>query len=608
MKRAYLILIVCVLTLLSASSIRSQTLPYQNTMLDVETRVEDLLGRMSLAEKIGQMTLIEKNSISFADTTQYFIGAILSGGGGYPTPNTPAKWREMVLAFQESALDTPLAIPLIYGVDAVHGHNNVKGAVIFPHNVGLGAARNPELVKAIGEITAREMLATGIYWNYAPVLAVAQDIRWGRIYESYGEDTALVTTLSSAFLRGLQGDSLTALGTPKHFVGDGGTVWGSATTNFYQIDQGVTDVDEDTLRAVHLSPYYQAIEDGALSIMVSFSSWGGLRMHAQRYLITDVLKGEMGFQGFVVSDWDGIGQISRDAYFNVVTGINAGLDMIMVPYDYKGFIGNLTRAVETGDVSLARIDDAVRRILRVKFMLGLFENPYGDETLLAEFGSEAHRAVARQAVAESLVLLQNNNNTLPLQKTVPTIFVAGEGADDIGIQSGGWTIEWQGRAGDITTGTTLLQAIKQAVDPASKVYFNRFGKFDRITDSSGDLLIADVGIVVVGEQPYAEGRGDNAYPVLDERDVKLIEQVYDRSKVVVVVIFSGRPLIITGQLDLADAVVAAWLPGTEGAGITDVLFGDKPFTGKLPLTWYRSVEQIGTDKSNPLFPYGFGLE
>jgi beta-glucosidase len=603
--------------------------PYKDPGLPVETRVEDLLSRMTLAEKIGQMTQVEKYSIEAEDIADLFIGGLLSGGGGYPSnrSNTPENWAKMVNGFQEYALKTRLGIPVIYGVDAVHGHAGVEGAVVFPHNAGLGATRDPDLVERVGQVTAKEMAATGIYWNFAPVVAVPQDIRWGRTHESFSENTELVSTLSAAYIRGLQNVGpdrdlsapTTVLATPKHYVGDGGTAWGSSDTfveQQFMLDQGVTDVDEATLRAVHLPPYKEAIDNGALSIMVSFSSWGGLKMHAQKYLLTDVLKGELGFEGFLVSDWAGIDQIPGDYYSDVVTSINAGLDMIMVPIEYHAFITNLTRAVEDGDVPVERIDDAVRRILRVKFELGLFERPFGDDALLPQVGSDEHRAVAREAVSKSLVLLKNEGATLPLSKDTPLIFVAGEGADDVGIQCGGWTIEWQGVYGNISPpGTTILDGVENLVSPNTAVHYNRFGKYDRVVDDSGNPAIAYVGIVAVGELPYAEGVGDRAALSLSDADVALIERVRERSEKLVVILLSGRPLIITDQLPLVDAFVAAWQPGTEGQGVADVLFGDAPFSGKLPYTWPRSMAQLpfdftnpGTGEAGPLFPFGYGLE
>ncbi len=588
------------------ASLVTQDVPlYLDPSQPIETRVENLLARMTLAEKIGQMTQVEKGSINPQAVTEHAIGSVLSGGGGYPNPNTPAAWAEMVNAYKAAALKTRLGIPLIYGVDAVHGHNNVRGAVIFPHNIGLGATGNPDLVRRIGEVTALEVAATSIEWNFAPVVAVPQDIRWGRTYEAYSEDTALVTELATAYLEGLQGanlaDAHTVLATPKHFVGDGGTSWGTSTTENYKLDQGVTEVAETTLRAIHLPPYQAVIEAGAQSIMISFSSWGGMKMHAQHYLITEVLKGELGFKGFVVSDWGGIDQISGDYYQAVVTAINAGVDMNMVPYSYQRFITTLTRAVEKGDVSQARIDDAVRRILMVKFALGLFERPLGDPALLALVGSDEHRTLAREAVAQSLVLLKNEGGVLPLAGNVNLIHVGGVAADDIGIQCGGWTIEWQGKSGRITEGSTILQAIEATAGANTDVRFNKFGTFE---------AMADVGIAVVGESPYAEGRGDRANLALSEPDMAVIARLRESSGKLIVILITGRPLILGDALDSADAVVVAWLPGTEGQGVADGLFGIVPFAGKLPFSWPASMDQVplGASDDPPLFPLGYGLQ
>lgn len=594
-------------------TLEAETTPaYLNSSLSVEERASDLLARMSLDEKIGQMTQVEKNSIRAEDVSRYFIGSILSGGGGFPTGNnTPEGWAGMVDDFQAAALDTPLAIPLIYGVDAVHGHSNLKGATIFPHNIGLGATDDPELIEKIGRATAEEMLATGIPWNFAPVLAVVQDIRWGRTYEAYGENTELVTRLGVAYQRGLQSagqdGSIFVLATPKHYIGDGGTIWGTSKTENYQLDQGDTQMDEATLRALFLPPYQAAVEAGAQSVMISYSSWNGTKMHGHKYLITDVLKDELGFEGFVVSDWAGIDQVDSDYYTAVVTAINAGVDMNMVPQGYQRYLTVMQQAVEKGDIPMERIDDAVLRILTVKFKLGLFERPFSDPAYLDLVGSEAHRELAREAVAKSLVLLKNDDAVLPLSKETGLVFVAGAFADDIGIQCGGWTIEWQGKAGNITPGTTILQAIEAIA--GGEVRFNRFGNFE--SDQK-----ADVAIVVVGERPYAEGRGDNLNPSLSKNDLELIQRVREQSQRVVVILISGRPLVITEALPYADAFVAAWLPGTEGLGVTDALFGARPFSGKTPFSWPRSAEQLPFDLANlpadgcdaPLFPYGFGLD
>ena len=584
---------------------------YLNPDLPAAERVEDLLARMSLEEKIGQMTLVEKNSIEAADITTMGIGGLLSGGGGSPDVNTPENWADMVDGFQTAALDSYLGIPLIYGVDAVHGHSNVVGATIFPHNIGLGAANNPDLMTEIGQATAQEMIATGIYWNYAPAVSVPQDIRWGRTYEGYSENTAVVSTLAAAYVLGLQGDDLSApdtvLATPKHFVADGGTAWGSSTTGSYMIDQGVTDVDEATLRAIHLPPYAAVIEAGAQNIMISYSSWGGMKMHGQQYLISDVLIGELGFDGFIVSDWAGVDQITNDYYEAVVASINAGVDMNMVPYDYRRFINTMLKAVENGDISETRIDEAVRNILAIKFELGLFEHPFSDPAKLDMVGSAEHRALAREAVAQSQTLLKNEGDVLPFSTDLPLLLVGGEAADNIGIQSGGWTIEWQGKEGDITPGTTILQGIEATALPETTVLYNEFGRFDDLP--SIDEPVVCIG--VVGERPYAEGQGDSPNLRLPVNDLRALNRMQEVCDTLVVVLVSGRPLIITDLIDEWDALVAAWLPGTEGKGVADVLFGERPFTGKLPYTWPRQVEQLPFNfarEVDPLFPFGYGMQ
>ena len=580
---------------------------YRSSVFSTSIRVADIMSYMTLDEKIGQMTLIEKGSMLFNDIAPLSIGGLLSGGGGYPnTGNTPESWAEMVDTYQEFALENRLGIPLIYGVDAVHGHSNVEGAVIFPHNIGLGATRNADLVQEICHLTALEMVATGIYWNYAPVVAVPQDIRWGRTYEAYGEDTELVTELALACFNGLQGedlaDPMTVLATPKHFVGDGGVAWGTSDHGSYFIDRGETAGDETVLRDVHLAPYIPLIENGAQSIMVSYSSWDGEKMHARRDLITDVLKGELGFRGFVVSDWQAIDEISPEYYESVVTAINAGIDMVMVPYNYFAFIDTTKAAVENGDIPIERIDDAVRRILTVKFDLGLFEQPFADASLLETVGSDERRAVARQAVAESQVLLKNDGDVLPLSADMDSILVAGVAANDIGIQSGGWTIEWQGGVGEITEGTTILEGIQNTVSDAATVHYDAAGEFS-------DDITGSVGIAVVGELPYAEGVGDNGELTLSEDDLQAIENLRGKVDTLIVVIVSGRPLMIADHIDDWDVVVASWLPGTEGQGVADVLFGVMPFTGKLSFTWPRSVDQLPLESiDDPLFPYGFGIE
>lgn len=613
--RPFIFLAALLAVLSACGSARTTPLPtatveiYRDPAAAIAARVEDLLQRMTLAEKIGQMTLIEKNSLTPDQVRELAIGGVLSGGGGYPsTENSPAAWADMVNQFQRAALSTRLGIPIIYGADGVHGHNNLYGAVIFPHNIGLGAANDPVLIEQIGRVTALEMAATGVFWNYAPAVMVPQDVRWGRTYEAYAERPDHVATLAVAFLRGLQAPDIAppnrVIGTPKHYLGDGGTAWGSSTTDNYQLDQGETFGDEAMLRAVHLPPYRATIAAGARVIMASYSSWNGQKMHASAYWLTDVLKGELGFNGFVVSDWAAIDQIDSDYTRAVITAINAGVDMNMAPYDARRFIDALTQAVASGAVSEARIDDAVRRILTVKFTMGLFEQPFAQTDLLAQIGNPAHRELARTAVAKSLVLLKNEDHVLPLPKDIAHLYIGGQAANDLGIQSGGWTIEWQGRTGSIIPGTTILAGIQAAVSPQTIVEYNQHGRF------SGDPSAPDaVCIAVVGELPYAEGRGDSASLSLPPGEQRVLRRMEAACARLVVVLIAGRPLIITGDLPNWDALVAAWLPGSEGAGVADVLFGDRPFHGRLPVTWPRSLDQLplGTGAGEPLFPYGFGL-
>jgi beta-glucosidase len=614
----------------------TQTLPagavtYTDPSQPVEARVEDLLARMTLEEKIGQMTQVEKYSIAPGDITKYYIGSILSGGGGAPDENTPQGWYAMIEGYQREALATRLKIPIIYGVDATHGNAIMLNATIFPQNIGLGAANNPDLTEKIGRATAKEMLATAIPWNFAPVLAVVQDIRWGRTYEGYGEETELVTSLGAAYIRGLQsvagednpapGQSILVLASPKHYIGDGATIWGSSRQNIldtpFMLDQGNMQVPEEVLRKLFLPPYQSAVDVGAMNVMASFSSWKGTKMHGHQYLLTEVLKDELGFNGFIVSDWQGIDQIDEDYYTAIVTGINAGIDMNMVPYDYISFLDTMKAAVNNGDIPESRVDEAVRRILRAKFALGLFEHPMPDKEYQGSVRSREHLELARQAVRESLVLLKNENNTLPIRKDTPVIFVAGQGANDIGLMCGGWTLEWQGKPGNDNEGTTIFSGIRAAVGEDTRIEYNREGDFSEFKDAEGNLLVADVGIVVIAEQPYAEGVGDTADLSLSEEENRLLIEMTEQSESVVVILVSGRPRVITEQLPLAEAWVAAWLPGTEGGGVADVLFGDVPFTGKLSYSWPRSNEQLPINVNNsagktgcdaPLFPFGYGLE
>ncbi|MFC6023133.1 glycoside hydrolase family 3 N-terminal domain-containing protein [Plantactinospora solaniradicis] len=576
-------------------------LPYQDPALPVATRVDDLLARMSLDEKIGQMTQAERASVTPADITNFRLGSVLSGGGSAPTPNNATSWADMYDRFQNAALGTPLGIPMIYGSDAVHGHNNVVGATIFPHNIGLGATRNPELVRQIGRATAEEVTGTGVDWTFAPCLCVVSNDRWGRSYESFGEQPALVGSMTSV-IDGLQGASLDASGsilaTAKHYLGDGGTTGGT--------DQGNTQLSEAELRNIHLPPFAEAVRRNVGSVMISYSSWNGQKLHGHSYLINDVLKGELGFTGFVVSDWNGIDQLDGATGFTaaeVSQAVNAGIDMVMVPTGWRQFIGFLRAEAQAGRVSQARIDDANRRILTKKFELGVFERPLTDRSYTATVGSAAHRALARQAVAQSQVLLKNDGNVLPLAAANNRIFVAGKSADNIGYASGGWTISWQGGSGAITAGTSILAGIRNAVAPSSTVTYHAAGTG---IDSSYQAAIA-----VVGETPYAEGRGDRPGAMgLDATDLATLNTLRASGVPVIVVLVSGRPLDISAQLPNWNALLAAWLPGTEGGGVADVLFGTHQPGGKLPVSWMSSAGQQPIndgDGKTPLFPYGFGL-
>jgi beta-glucosidase len=545
------------------------------------------------------MTQAERGALqNITDIKTYFLGSLLSGGGSAPSTNSAQAWADMYDYFQNFALQTRLKIPLIYGIDAVHGHNNVFGATIFPHNIGLGCTRNPQLIEQAARVTAEEVSGTGIDWTFAPCIATVRDERWGRTYEGFGETPELSVSMAQAMVRGYQGSSLSDYGNilacAKHFLGDGGTQGGD--------DQGNVVADEQTVRNLHLQGFVSAINAGVKSIMVSYSSINGQKMHGSKYWITDVLKDELGFKGFVVSDWQGIDQLPGDYKSDIQNSINAGVDMVMVPNNFIEFIQYLKELVNENRVSIERIDDAVRRILTVKFELGLFEKPFTDRSLTPTVGSAAHRSVARQCVRESLVLLKNENNFLPLSKNINHILVAGKNGLDVGNQCGGWTISWQGSSGDITTGTTVYQGIKNAVPGSTTVSYSFNG-----SSTQG----ADVAIVVVGETPYAEGNGDRNDLALSPEDITTINNIKNAGIPYVIILISGRPMIITDELAACNAFVAAWLPGTEGQGIADVLFGNFNFTGKLSHSWPRNMSQIpinfGDANYDPLFPYGFGL-
>jgi beta-glucosidase len=570
---------------------------------------------MTLEEKIGQMVQAEQSALKdLGDIETYFLGSLLSGGSSDPkTGNGLKDWTDLYDSLQSRAVKTRLGIPILFGIDAVHGHNNVLEAVVFPHNIGLGCTRNAALVEKAARVTAEEIRATGINWTFAPCVTVPRDERWGRTYEGFGESPELARELGAAAVRGFQGpdlgDSLSVLACAKHFVGDGGTVFGTGKPLGSKpgiLDRGDTRISEEELRAIHMPGYLSAIKAGVGSIMPSYSSWNGVKCSGSKRLLTDILKQELQFEGFLISDYNAIDEMPGDYKQQIETSVNAGMDMFMVTDKYRELYQLLLELVRESRVPMARIDDAVKRILRVKFALGLLDkqrSPLADRRLHQSFGSAPHRKVARECVRQSLVLLKNERRTLPMSKRLSRIHVAGKSADDIGNQCGGWTISWQGKSGDITTGgTTILKAIQASVSANTKVTFSQDG-----SGAEG----ADIGVVVIGETPYAEMNGDRTDLSLAPGDIAVIERMKQTGMPLVVVLLSGRPMIIDKALDKCDAFVAAWLPGTQGEGVSDVLFGDFKPTGKLSFTWPRSMDQIpsnvGDRDYDPLFKYGYGL-
>lgn len=573
---------------------------YKDPSLPIEERIDDLVSRMTLREKIGQMALVEKNSLPLDDVARYGIGGVLSGAGGKPKENTPEGWRVMIGGYVAASRASRTGIPILYGLDANHGHGNVPDTTIFPHQVGLGAANDTVLAENVARITAKEVRATGAHWIYSPSLDLPTDIRWGRVYEAFSDDPVRAAELGAAVVRGLK--SANTVATAKHFVGAGSMTWGSSINQNFSIDQGATYADEYLLRTQYLPPFKRAIEAGVESIMVGLNMWGEHQMSSNRYLITDILKKELGFQGFVVSDWYGAYEISESKYASAVQAINAGIDMVMLPYEYKRFINDVERAIRRGDITKERIDSAVRRILRVKFSSGLFDDAFAMPDL-SVIGSPEHRALAREAAARSIVILKNSN-VLPILNA-RKIRVAGSGAHNIGMQTGAWTVEWQGIDGNWLSGATSILAGIQNISKA-EVQYALDGRF---TEED----IADIGIAIVGEKPYAEGWGDAPLPRLSAADLAAIARLDEAVEKLVIVIISGRPLIITDELSTWDALVAAWLPGSEGVGVADVLFGKKTTSATLPLPWPRTIGQIpfslegSSDGTPPLFPRNFRL-
>lgn len=597
---------------------------YMDPSRDIEERIDALMAQMTLEEKAAQMVQPEQNGISLAEITKYGVGSVLSGGGSAPGSGNGAKnWQTHINGIKQAALNSRLGIPVLYGVDAVHGHSNIYGATVYPHNIGLGAANDTELMERIGAAVAEEVRATGIHWTFAPTLANPQNELWGRTYEGFGEEALLVANLGAAFIRGAQGSlgseeflsDAHVIATAKHYIGEGYTASG--------INQGNVDLSGDEfetlLRNTLLLPYQAAVDAGVRTVMASFNSVDGVKCHEHDYLINGVLKGDLGFTGLVVGDYNGVQQVSgRNYKEQIVNCVNAGVDLLMEPYTWKDVIKHLVSAVEDGSISQERLDDAVRRILRVKFEAGLFEEQIGSDTenaLLAGFGSDAHREIAREAVRKSLVLLKNDKiggkTAMEALSESSNILVIGSKADDIGAQCGGWTISWQGSTGDITEGTTILEGLKNAA-----------GERTIIHNTDGTMTgNEDAIIVVLGETPYAETAGDRSTSTLtvSNDDKMLLSALKDtltqaRQKKIptVLVLLSGRPITIADYIDQFDAVVAAWLPGTEGGGIADVLLGEYDFTGTLTYTWPWYASDIegkfdAENAANILFACGTGL-
>ena len=643
--------------------------------------IKKIVTKMTLDEKVGQMTQVDKRMLdNDEDIATYFLGSILSGGGSVPKDNTPKGWVEMVNSYQEQALSTRLKIPLIYGIDAVHGHNNVVGATTFPQNIGLGCTKDPEIIKQVNYATAVEVAATGLHWTFSPCITIPKDDRWGRQYEGFSESTELVTNLTEAAITGYE-DALDILNgrkiaaCAKHFIGDGGTSWETGSLeegiHTYKLDRGDTKISEEELRKVHLPPYIEAIKAGVKTVMISFNSWNGIKCHGNKFLVNDLLKDELGFKGLVVTDWAGIDEIPGNYKSDIIASINAGIDLVMVPGDlygqnhYKKFIRLLKESIKEGSINISRIDDAVTRILRVKYEINLFEDPFGKAEYAKYVGAEDHRTIARNAVKKSMVLLKNDSGILPLKKD-QKVYVVGSGANNLGMQNGGWTVEWQGRftpdfkildenddkrieekelkkfykdiysakydegaaagffkALDINSdnyileeefnnheekspyqpkGTSILNAMSQFMGTDGSIIYN-----PRANKLNENRTI----IAVIGEYPYAEGYGDNGLLNLSVFDQEVLGKCYKTGNKVIVIMLSGRPLMIKNHIDKWDGFLAAWLPGMAGEGIGDVLFGEYAPTGKLSFSWPKDISQLPiniNDKNyDPLFSFNFGL-
>jgi len=588
----------------------------------LEARVRDIVSRMTLAQKIGQMTQAELKDVKPDDVRTYYLGSVLNGGGSWPRNDKhahAADWLKLADAFYDASMATDMAVkvPMIWGTDAVHGHNNVYGATIFPHNIGLGAARDPELVRQIGVATGKAVRATGIAWIFGPTVAVARDDRWGRTYESFSEDPQLVRSLSGPYVAGLQGalkDDANVIASIKHFMADGGTALG--------VNTGVAKLSERDMMNIHAQGYYAGIEAGAQTVMASFNSWTDTatgkvhgKAHGSRYLLTDILKDKLGFDGFVVTDWNGIGEVPGCRNDSCAQAINAGIDMVMAPSDWKAFIANTIRDVEAHRIPLARIDDAVSRIVRVKLRAGVFGKRPSQSAYAGKDDALLARDLGRRAVRETLVLLKNEGPALPFAAG-KRLLVVGKGADSVPNQTGGWSLTWQGTANtnaDFPHADTILAGLKAA---GADVTYSRDG-------AGVDPAKFDAVVAVLGETPYAEGDGDIVpsatlrHSSRHPEDLAVLRRVHGKGKPVVTVFLSGRPLWVNDILNLSDTFIAAWLPGTEGGGVADLLVADKTgqtydFTGKLSFSWPKGVCQsplnVGDTGYAPLFAYGYGLK
>ena len=584
---------------------QSLDVTYEDESLTTEERVTILLNELSLEEKAGQMLQGVRDVVTTTDMTDLGLGSILSGGGSYPGRNKLEDWDIMMKGFQKAALESKHQIPMIYGIDAVHGNALVYGAVVFPHNIGLGAANDSDLMYQMGAAVAEEMKLTKILWNFSPCVAVSGDPRWGRTYECYSSDPAIVTALAQAYIKGQADHGVVA--TAKHYVADGGTVFGTGEGSNL-IDRGNAVMTEDELRSTYLVPYEKLVKSGVKIIMASFSSFNGVKMHENKYLLTDVLKNEFGFKGFVVSDWEAVNGLSGNSFEdNVALAINSGVDMLMEPYKYKEAINAIVEGVKRGTISEERVDDAVSRILSVKFDMGLFEDPYMINLTqeVTALGSEGYLELAKQLVEKSLVLLKNDNKTLPLQRG-QKIFVTGPAANDLGLACGGWGLTWQGEMDDangkVTEGITILEGLE--------AYAKTYG-FEIITDKER-ADEADVVILAIGEIPYAEFEGDTEdLSIIGSKAHKnnkgAVDFANSLNKPVITLIVAGRNVLIDEYMDDWDSIVMCYLPGTQGDGVASVLAGETPFTGKLPMPYYKDVKDIGTENADLLFEIGFGL-